>query len=64
MFLDETLHVNKFEDADFKNDILAIKNSCPKYPIKGIFLPNLMIFILDEILCLENFEGVDVKYHS
>ena len=46
------------------NTTLVFRNSSPKYPIKGILVPNLRIFILDESFCLEKLEGADVKYHS
>ena len=44
MVLDETLSVDKFDDADFKYG-LVFWNSSPKYPITAILVPNLKIFV-------------------
>ena len=59
LFLDETLHVNKFEDAGFKFDFRFLKFQ-PKYQIKTILGPNLRIFFMAEI-CFKKCEGADVK---
>ena len=61
--MDETLRVNKFENADFKYGISFLKFQ-PKIPSYGNFGRKFKDFFLDEILCWEKFEGADVKYHS
>ena len=59
--MDETLHVNKFEDADFKFDISFLKFQLKFNTQLRYFWSKFKDFYFWAKFCLKKFEGADLK---
>ena len=57
----EILHLETFDDADFKYDNNFFIILAPKYPTKAFLVPFLAFFFFPKILQLGIFEGADLK---